>query len=61
MGDQNATHRVKPGDCLAGRSESVARVRFDNQGIEECLNRAPRGTDGLARGRRRHRVFRVPN
>ena len=32
--------------------ESRARERFDNQGIEECLNRAPRGTEGLARGRK---------
>ena len=30
--------------------ESRARERFDNQGIEECLNRAPRGTEGFERG-----------
>ena len=61
MGDTNATHRVKPGGCHAGKSESEARERVDNQGIEECLNRAPRGTEGLREeAGRRHRVLRVP-
>ena len=42
-------------------SESAARERIDNQGIEECLNRAPRGTEGLREeAGRRHRVLRVP-
>jgi hypothetical protein len=27
--------------------ESGARGELDNQGIEECLNRAPRGTEDL--------------
>ena len=40
------------------KSESKAREKFDNQGIEECLNRAPRGTEGLReRAGKRHRVL----
>jgi hypothetical protein len=47
--------RDAPGETgrMPCRKKRVMGSRcFDNQGIEECLNRAPRGTEGFERGRK---------
>ena len=47
--------RDAPGETgrLPCRKKRVMGSRcFDNQGIEECLNRAPRGTEGFERSRK---------
>ena len=57
--DGRAKRRDGPGETgrLPWKSGSVARARIDNQGVGECLNRAPRGTAGLRAGLERHRVL----